>query len=274
MVTLGNKVYLYNQCELYSASLPLTDRTPWSELSRPPVYDSYLATYQSKLVLVGGSNVYSKYTNTIWASADGHNWHQSLPPMSRRCRWPVVLSSASPECLIVVGCNVAPEIEVDCYIIEVLFCGEWKSVQSPLAAHIDDTEVTIHNRSLCIYYKNLYKRSAVLYCCKLKSLLASCTENEIVWKAITPPPADYTHKLLLSFEQHLLAVQEKSAYVYSPDTESWALMDESNSSFRLARSAITFTDHILFKTPKYWCKATLKGALRNLKDTITCRCLI
>ena len=101
MVTLEDTVYLYKRYRLFSAPLPFTNHTSWSELSRPPVYDSYLATYQSQLVLVGGSNVKSKYTNTLWVSADGHSWHQSLPPMSRCCRWPTVLSSTSPECLIV-----------------------------------------------------------------------------------------------------------------------------------------------------------------------------
>ena len=207
----------------------------------------------------------SKYTNTLWASADGHNWHQSLPPMPTCRRWPTVLSSTSPECLIVIAGDVHIYDRPDDRI-EVLSHGEWKSVHLPLALQADDVTGTLHYGSLCLYYVFAFGRSCVdIYCCKVDSLLASCTragENEIVWKTIASPPAaaNYTRETLLSFEQHLLAVQAKSAYVYSPNTESWVLMDE-NSFSGLGRSAITFADHTLFKTPKYWCKATLKGAI-------------
>ena len=89
---------------IFSVPLLLTSHLGQNYLLIPPdVYNSTLTTYQSQLVLVGGV-INGVMSNKVWASADGHNWHQSLPPMSRCRRWPTkAVSSASPECLIVVS---------------------------------------------------------------------------------------------------------------------------------------------------------------------------
>ena len=240
MVTIDDKVFIHshNSCLLCA---PLTDLSSWSELSLPPdVWHSTLTTYQSQLVLVGGV-IKGERTNKVWTSADGHNWHQSLPPMSRCRFWPKAVSSASPECLIVVGGD-----DVSDRTIEILFSGKWISVPKELSYCHD--QITIHNGSLYLYDRS----SNVMYCCMIESLLGE--DHEKYWKTIPLPILPLSHRynsfVVLSFEQHLLAVCKESTYVYSPGAQSWVFMDNSLLT-EDARCAVTFKDHIIVKTAKH-----------------------
>ena len=196
-MTVLEDVYFYGEnvnkgSHLYCA--PLTDLTSWSELSLPPdVSCCGLATYQSQLVLVGKEGL---RTNKVWASADGHNW-QSLPPMSRYYTRTVALSSANPECLIVVGNMFYSECTM-----EVLFCGKWTHVPLPNAiAHCNAVGIIL-NGSLYVYDP----RGGIIYCCTVESLLASCTQAEedgracTLWnsKTIQCPPSPYYHSIFFS----------------------------------------------------------------------------
>ena len=189
-------------------------------------------------------------TNKVWASADGHNWHQSLPPMSRCRCWPTkAVSSASPECLIVV------DYKGGYANIEALFGGKWMSVPSYGRNHFGHMrdKVILHNGSLYVW-----KLSSFIICyCKVESLLANFTLTEEdhgnkFWKTIPHPPFTWGIQafVMLSFEQHLLVVCEGSTYVYSPNTQSWVFMDDNLLTER-PRCVVTVGDHMLFKTTNY-----------------------
>ena len=193
----------------------------------------------------------------MWVSADGHNWHQSLPPMSRYRCFPKTVSSASPECLIVVGGDGNCKLGKPDRTLEVLFCGRWISAQLPLHAYKYDSldGITIHNGSLYIFNTTHHDIS----CCKVESLLANCTQTgedhgKQLWKTVQPlvHSSDF---VMLSLEQHLLAICEGgSTYVYSPNTQSWVLFMDDNRlpKYKLTLRAATVRDHIIvIKSDKY-----------------------
>ena len=131
MVILKDTLYIYMQLIDDLRSAPLTELKNLSTLTPPPdVYrQATLTTYQSQLVLVGGENSRGEKTNKLWASDDGNNWHQSLPPVLR-CRSGyglTAVSCASPGCLIVSG---GEENSSPC-TMEVLVEGEWLFVPLP-----------------------------------------------------------------------------------------------------------------------------------------------
>ena len=273
MTFLEDKVYFYGanngHCVLSCASL--TDLTSLSELSLPPDYDvqldySALTTYQSKLILLGGMES-EEITNKVWASADGHNW-QSLPPMSR-CRSELLaFSSASPECLIVVGGDTVASAVTT---MEIFSRGEWMSVALPEELHsYSSIEGIVHNRSLHLYYMH----EQGIHYCKMESLLASATQvgedgrKCPLWRSIKCPPHCYysiSYSILkfslFSFEQHLLAINEESIYVFSPNTQSWVLLGD-NPAWRLPLCAVTVSDYILIMTCRGDC-----NYLHKLKAT-------
>ena len=249
MTVLEDKVYLYGEkketCLLSCA--PLTDLTSWSELSLPLDYDvrySALTTYQSQLILLGGRKSRKEFTNKVWASDDGHNWQQSFPPMSRCRCWPLAVSCANPECLIVVGGDSTD------ITMEIFFRGEWMSVQDlPEALRsYSCIEGIIHNGSLHLYY--LYEQG--IHYCWVESLLAGATQ--VGWRSIKCPPHCYYHInysfsrfSLFSFEQQLLATNEELIFFYSPNMQSWVHLSD-NPAFERSLCAVTVRDYVLITT--------------------------
>ena len=161
------------------------------------------------------------------------------------------VSSASPECLIVVDSKEAN--------IEVLFGGKWMSVPNYSFGH---NRLTLHNGSLYVCHGS----SCIIHCCTIESLLANSTltgedHGNKFWKTISLPPRIHKYGRLLnfvmvSFEQQLLAFCPGSTYVYSPNTQSWVFIDDN----LLTESELkedTVGDHI-FKTTNdlYHLKAT------------------
>ena len=273
IVILKDKVYIYSNfletmdSDLYCA--PLTDLENWSTLTTPPdVCYSTLTTYQSQLVLVGGENSRGEDTNKLWVSADGNNWHQSLPPLSRyRCGSVMALGCASPECLIISGGDHHSTMEV-------LIKKQWFSIPVP-SEHLN-TGLT-HNGTLYLY--NRWSRSgSPCYYCSVKSVLttASCSQTtedlervHTLWKTIELPPHG-PNIVLLSFQQHLIAVafirNVFTVYVYSARSKSWVFMDENRQlkTFVLLVAA-TYSDqkdHLLICTSALngIYRATLQGA--------------
>ena len=281
MAVLGSKLYFVEYC--YGlCHAPLTDLISWSELSLPPdVYNnSTLTTYQSQLVLVRGMISNYEWTNKVWTSADGHNWHQSLPPMSRCYQFPMAISFTNPECLIVGG-----DDNTGTTTIEVFFRGEWTSVHLPGPFQFDGVQLQATIHCGCLYlgaYRYRWEPLRCIYCCEVESLLASCTKTaggdgeKELWKTIiNPPNYEKINTLLVSFEQHLLAFSGGATYVFSPNTRSWVLMGDN--PLKSPVCAATFSGHILFGSPTCY-KATLEGMCINvyahcIKYNITIQCL-
>ena len=178
------------------------------------------------------------------------------------------MSSASPECLIVVGGY--NDDATDVRTIEIFSHGEWLSVAIDLPkASYYLAKGMLHFGSLCLYGLYDVTRTEtydVVYCCKVDSLLASCTlrgrdDERVLWKTIKYPPTEkYMFDIILSFEEQLVAVTEKFTYVYSPIMQSWVLMGENPlDPEESALSALPLTGRSLVVTWTCLYKATLEG---------------
>ena len=261
MAVLEENLYCYRSYKGNNLTFaPLADLTSWSELSLPPdVNSSALTTYQSQLVLVGGCNSKNEPIDKVWASRDGKIWHQSIPPMKRCRRRPAAASNASPECLIVVDSNT----ESNDVSMEVLFQGEWISVQPPWPLSIFGyVQGIIHNGSLYLYDGR--RQCGQIFFCKVESLLASPAQigevGKMFWRTIIFPveynPFTKHVRVVFSFKQLLCTTADKSIYIYSPNMQSWLLMDGLPFS-ESPRGAVTLPDHILIKTN--YCLYKLKA---------------
>ena len=101
----------------------------WTPFSVPAMRGFALTTYHSQLVLVGGWTDGKKVLNTLWTSADGTNWQETLPPMPTSRYGAAVVntgSSGGPECLVVAGGVREAEKKLD--TVEVLREGQWSTV--------------------------------------------------------------------------------------------------------------------------------------------------
>ena len=284
-VVLKDKVYIYFKDFNAVRCAPITgslnaDLQEWPELTPPreDVCYSTLTTYQSQLVLVGGthSRELREDTNELWVSADGNNWHQSLPPMLNcRCA-PIVISCASPECLI-----VADNDDDCCYrqSMEVFAGKKWMSVSVPNQWRYSDG--IIHHGSLYLYdleSPRLKSRGDRCHYCSVESVLTSCTGNgQVPWKTIELQLDLHKDIILFSFQQHLLAltyVRDKTTIsIYSTYTKSWVVEDSPNHEiFKYFFAACADkTDHILVSGFRGICEATVKGIINSCMQYI---CLV
>lgn len=108
-----------------------SDFSSWNVITTPEnVHRFALTTYRSKLVLVGGRG-----QRNLWASDDGMDWQQSLPPMQYRRICPAVLNTGDPEYLVVVGGGRCGYAEDECHCddkVEVLIEEQWWTLQWPI----------------------------------------------------------------------------------------------------------------------------------------------
>ena len=146
--------------------------------------------------------------------------------------------------------------------IDVLFSGKWMSVPSYGQAPYHHDQITLHNGQasyhhdqISLHNGSLYALgSNFIYCCKVESLLANCTQTgedhgNKFWKTIPLPQIHVEDFVMLSFEQHLLAAGKRMTYVYSPNTQSWVFSGDLLPVG--AHCAVTFGDHRLVKTSNY-----------------------
>ena len=109
-----------------------TDLQSWTE-TELPYHRMSLTIYQSKFVAVGGWEFSTdEATNTILTSTTGRQWDPSIPPMpTKRCGTSLV-STSSPEVLVVAGGRESDREKLN--IVEVLMTGhQWITVD-PLPA--------------------------------------------------------------------------------------------------------------------------------------------
>ena len=199
---------------------PIADLGSWTPFSVPAVCGFALTTYHSQLVLVGGWTDGKKVLNTLWASADGTNWQETLPPMPTSRYGAAVVntgSSGGPECLVVAGgySGSTGTGKMSVYEVEVLIDNQWSTVCSiPSTCHNILHHGITHNGTVCY----LEGQNKVVYS-QLRSLLASrhqTTNTGTVWNTMKCPSA----YVLVSFQGHLISFDYR-VHVYNPIEQTW-----------------------------------------------------
>lgn len=209
----------------------------WEKLPDTPSRYYGLATYNSKLALVGGliggevvqtkilKNSYldePKVTNKVWLSGDGMKWKQSLPPMPTARHSPLATEIENSQCLVVVGGHgLIGGSDKALDVVEVLVQDQWATVQPlPHAYYLASCKPVIHGGKLYI----LTREDTVILQCKLSALLEAAHENATfnLWQVLI---ISHTFHLLASFGQRLVAIETSSSiscdnpyvmYAYSP----------------------------------------------------------
>ena len=190
---------------------PIADLGSWTPFSVPAVRGFALTTYHSQLVLVGGWTR-GAVLNTLWASTDGANWQETLPPMPTSRYGAAAVntgSSGGPECLVVAGGTKECGEKID--TVEVLTKGQWSTV-SPLP------EPYSWHRYFIFHNGGVYLGGPdMLFYCQLHSLLAS-DQQRLPWQRM-PTPSDSV-VTIVSFRGHLIFFGS-NIYVYCPLQQSW-----------------------------------------------------
>lgn len=222
-----DKFFSNGSMKLWRVSL--ADLTSWAPLTDylPKIRGCTLSTYQSHLVLVGGSSIKGRTLSSLWVSVDGTDWEKSLPRMpTARYGVAAVNTGRHPERLIVAG-GVPVSDKV-----EVLEEKKWYSL-APLPKKSDFTSMTIHNGNIYIFGSLVEDCSEVTpLFCRLDSLLATRDQAgvRVCWNEIPKPVGDWRMlSTLTSFQGNLLAFYEYEDYqyrvfAYSPARRFWAMV--------------------------------------------------
>ncbi len=195
-----------------------TDLHSWTT-TRAPYYDSSLATYQSKFVLVGGEHPSTwERTNSLLTSTTGRDWKPSLRAMPTRRSWASSVSGGSPEVLVVAGGKGSHHENLD--IVEVLLNNHWTTADS-LPSSCWDMRSTFHEGNF--YFTGGVGKSEILFICNLESLIASAsngrTRRQTMWRTVTTLAAIYA---IVSYVSNLIGIDGYSTIrSYSNKTEEW-----------------------------------------------------
>ena len=129
-----------------------------------------LTTYQSLLVLVGGRDRSTREpTNKVLTSTTGQVWKPSLPPMpTKRCATSLV-STRSPEVLVVAGGRGSNDENLD--VVEVLQGDKWLTVD-PLPTPASWMRSTLNDGNICF----MRLEDSTVITCSCTSLISSCSK--------------------------------------------------------------------------------------------------
>ena len=195
------------------------DLGSWTPFSVPAVRSFALTTYHSQLVMVGGWTDGKKVSGTLWASTNGSNWQETLPPMPTSRYGAAVVntgSSGGPECLVVAGGVGEAEEELD--TVELLREGQWYTVNSlpePNRYILQHNHFVLHNGTVVLGVGHNKM-------CPLYSLVAKnqgCSAS--LWKEARFPISGG----LTSFRGYLVCF-DLEMLVYSPPNQAWVNMGE------------------------------------------------
>ena len=219
-VVLGNKVYV-GRC-IATALVFIYDFNTdiWKTITSPS-RGSALATYQERLVLVGGVDPSTGTpTNQLWVLEEEGTWTQPLPPM------PTPRSGASAATtqnnLIVAGGEGSRGQELD--LVEVYNGRQWATAQS-LPRACCDMKSAVHNGIW--FLVGGWSQDTEVFCASLESLVAS-TQSEVterVWKTL--PEVRHVWSSTAVWGGRLMAVGggktrgNSDILSYSPHTQSW-----------------------------------------------------
>lgn len=208
---------------IYTSSTTKFDSKPWSEFHTPST-DYSLTTYQSKLVVVGGTVPLLGITNKLWSTNQYPNidWQLSLPPMPTRRRFASTLNTGTPEYLVVAGGEGQDGYEL-INTVEIFIKEQW-SIINPLPQPCSWMTRTLHDGVL--YFG--YEYSA--FCCNIDVLVY----EPIIWSEITLP---LKYSNLVSIGKNLIAIGGQNTvkegnhgssdiYALVPSSQSWVHVDD------------------------------------------------
>ncbi len=196
-----------------------TDLHSWTTTCSAPYKYSSLTTYQSKFVLVGGSNPSTyELTNSLLTSATGLDWKPSLCAMPTRRYGASSVSGGSPEVMVVAGGRGSRDEDLD--VVEVLFNDHWTTADS-LPSSCSDMRSTFHEGNF--YFTGGAGKGEILFKCSLESLIASAsnggTRRQTIWRTVTTLTAILA---ITSYVSNLIGIDEYSTIrSYSNKTEEW-----------------------------------------------------
>ena len=172
--------------------LCLNDLKSWISI-KSPTHFSALASYQGKLVLIGGEEVTTKnVTNKLFSLQDDGTWREELPPMPTPKRFPTAVSTGH-HILVTDGAEV-----------EVFDGSKWSRAQ-PLPEKLgQNLNSTFLNGE---WYLMSISGLKPLFIASVDDVIASACAGERVhnvWKPLLRPPLWWAG--IGTFGGHLLAV--------------------------------------------------------------------
>ena len=192
-----------------------------------PARGSTLTTYQSQLLLLGGTYISRKFfgfgTNSkIWSYdfAQGSFTQSSYPPVIIQYEYTSAINPKDPECLILATGHHRHSLSV----VEVLIENQWY-ISLPLPKPSISC-LTVHEGEL------FSASDTTLYHCSLQSMIDCCVQQDVIsnniWKKIvTNAPLSS----LISFGQRLLGYgvppfgYGKQLCIYDPKFHLWLPMN-------------------------------------------------
>ena len=180
-----------------------------------------LATYQSKLVVVGGC-LPSTYelTDQVLTSTVGEDWQASLPPMPTKRYETSAVSAPSSEVLVVAGGRVSNGRGLD--VVEVLLGHQWNTTY-PLPSPCYGIRSTFHDNNFC--FTGQVTENKVIYTCSCAALIKCCqTSNESTttsqaWMKISK---SVDTSAIFSYSSRLIGISwSGTTIVYSSAMKSW-----------------------------------------------------
>ena len=231
-VSLGDKIYVGGDTEKLKDAAKVYIYTPstdvWDSLNTP-VYYFALATYLSKLVLVGGvEDIYDEYqwqscTNKVWVlSEHDHDIWKNLPPMKINRQFACAVSHG--HYLLVAGGESEESASTDA--VEVYNGYHWSYAQPlPFQPFPDMKSAVVDGHW---YLTCGYGQDKGISFVSLDILIDSSMAQgpSTVWQSFGLPDVRNISLCLGVFENHLIAVCQKGIptsviHAYSFDTHSW-----------------------------------------------------
>lgn len=288
-VLLNNKLYVGGATEmlsmpedtnvLYTSS---ADLHSWSTIATPIRYYG-LSTYHSQLLLIGGMDHNMCITDKLWLSEDGSCWDdKELVRMPCKCFTPTVVSTGSPEHLIVAG-GVGEEF-AKISTVRVFSEQQWWTLElQPVLPWC--LRAIEHSGYLIVMGEGEMFTTSLMAYCKLDSFLEVATQpgdalrSTKLWKQFDGP---FDSPNSVSFGRELLAVGAYSltskVYGYSFATCSWVHVGDTPRKLFNSGIHVLPSGHMLVLggaqserlrdfTPKVY-KASFKGTyIRKLLYT-------
>ena len=223
-VVLGKKVYLGggSMNPMLPPRLLIYDFTEdsWDTIDTPTQWYA-LATYHSKLVLVGGRDPNTKEaTNQLWVLDEQNRWTQPLPPMTTK-RYKASAVSLGDHLIVACGqgcSDVCPLDEVEMYNGH-----QWKKVES-LPRGCTWMKSTLHERNW--YLAGGIRQGSEVYQTSLESLIVTSegAGQTSVWKKLPDAPLELSATVM--FRDQLITIGggkplSSAIHAYSPSTNSW-----------------------------------------------------
>ena len=223
-VVLGKKVYLGggSMNPMLPPRLLIYDFTEdsWDTVDTPTQWYA-LATYHSKLVLVGGRNLNTKEaTNQLWVLDEQNRWTQPLPPMTTK-RYKASAVSLGNHLIVAGGQGGSHACPLD--EVEMYDGHQWKKVES-LPRECTWMKSTLHERNW--YLAGGSGQGSEVYQTSLESLIVTSegAGQTSVWKKLPDAPLELSATVM--FRDQLITIGggkplSSAIHAYSPSTNSW-----------------------------------------------------